>query len=137
MPQTPISPWPTAAEFKGRFPIFAAVTKEVVDAVMLEAGQSVDQSWIEGDRKNALFYLTAHLLVREGHLAASAAGAGTVVTRGPVTSVRVGDVSTTYANGSAETGGVTGTGGDSLLATEYGKRYVSLRRRSFPAIAVV
>jgi hypothetical protein len=132
-----ITPVPTAAQFKARFPIFANVTKEVIDAVIVEAMGSVDQSWIEPDQVVALFYLVAHLLVREGHLAASVGAQGAVITRGPVTSVRVGDVSTTYATASSESGGSLGTGSDWLLSTEYGRRFWALRQRSFPAVLVV
>lgn len=129
---------PTAAAFKERFPIFGKLTKEHIDGILIEALAYVDETWVEPDRDPALMYMAAHLLVREGALAAGQAGVVNTLTRGPVTSVRVGDVSTTYGGEAAGGSGSGGAGGEAwLLSTEYGKRFARLRRRSFPAVFVV
>lgn len=128
---------PSAAKFKERFPLFDKLAKERIDDALAEAGGFVDESWIEGDQQNALLYMAAHLLLASGALAAGVSGTVNAVTRGPVTSVRVGDVSTTYAGG-ASSGSVGAEGGTEwLMSTEYGKRFLRIRRRSFPAVYVV
>lgn len=128
---------PTAAKFKERFPMFEKLSKEHIDDVLLEAGGYVDETWIEGDQQSALLYMAAHLLLSSGALSAGVAGAVKTVTRGPVTSVRVGDVSTTYASGGSSSGGAAVGSNDWLMLTEFGKRFLRLRRRSFPAVYVI
>lgn len=128
---------PAATKFKERFPLFEKLSKERIDDALAEAGGYVDETWIEGDQQNALLYMAAHLLLSSGALAAGVTGAVNTVTRGPVTSVRVGDVATTYAAGGASSGGVVAGSNDWLMLTEYGKRFLRIRRRSFPAVYVV
>lgn len=127
---------PTATSFKARFPGFSSVSDAIVSAVLSEAIPQVGETWIERDRVPAILYLTAHMLIMEGQPAASAAEAIKTVTRGPVKRVKVGDVETEF------TGGATGSGGGSgitanLSASEYGRRYLELLRRNFPAVVAV
>lgn len=127
---------PTAASFKARFPGFTSVSDATVDAVLAEAILQVGESWLERDRVPAVLYLTAHMLIMEGQPAASASEAMKNVTRGAVKRVKVGDVETEFAGGSGSSSGGSGIVA-SLSATEYGRRYLELLRRNFPAIAVV
>ena len=130
----PYSP-PSVSDFTTRFPAFASVAAPTLEAVLAEAIAQVGDSWIEGDRRAAQLYLTAHLLVMEGQPAASAGAALQVLTQGQVKRFKVGDVETEFA-GAAGSGG---SGGyvSAYDSTEYGRRYLVLLRRSFPPVWVV
>lgn len=127
---------PTAASFKQRFPGFASVSDAIVQSVLAEAIPQVGETWIERDRVPAILYLTAHMLIMEGQPAASAADAMNTVTRGPVKRVKVGDVETEFTGGSSGAGGGSGIAA-SLSSSEYGRRYLELMRRNFPAVVAV
>jgi hypothetical protein len=120
---------PTAAALKARYPEFDGVGNTLVDAVIADAAAYVDDTWREGDRSPAILALAAHMLASEGN----GTGGGSAVS-GPVTSVKVGDVSTTFAGHSAS-GGMSDLSG--FAATAYGLAFLRLRRRNFPAVAVV
>lgn len=120
---------PTAAELQARYPEFAAVGTALVEAVIADAAAYVDDTWREGDRSPAILALAAHMLASEGQ----GTGGGSAVS-GPVTSVQVGDVSTTFG-GAGTSGGMSDLSG--LGATAYGVAFLRLRRRNFPAVAVV
>lgn len=113
---------PTPAQFKIRFPAFAAVADATVQALLTEAARNVDESWFEKDYQPAIMYLAAHYLKLEGVL-----GDDVNVT-GPITSERLGDASVTYAN--AQTGVMMTQYGTTL----YGRRYYELLRVNQPAV---
>lgn len=126
---------PTAAQFKAKFPTFAAVGDPTIDLAIQEASASVDQSWIEADYQPAILYLAAHILTIDGALAATAelGDAAGVVHSGLVSKMKVGDVDVTLAGGgSAGAGAATG-----LRSTGYGLRYLELLRRNQPTVALV
>jgi hypothetical protein len=122
---------PTPAQFKARFPEFEAVADAVIAFALEEAGISVDDSWIERDYVIAIYYLTAHILASSGKLSGDAAGAAV---QGPVTSESLGDASVSYADKSKVVG-AEGLAAE-LASTTYGQRYLGLRRRNFPPVAV-
>lgn len=131
---------PTAAEIKTRFPEFAAVDDALISLAIAETASFVDTSWIEADYKPAKMHLAAHLLFIGGALNADVEG-GAVPnsTTGEVQSVKVGDVSVNFASGTSSSS-VGGTLGSDLLAlgsTTYGLWFLALRKRNFPAVAVV
>lgn len=115
---------PNAADFKARFPEFAAVPDPQITAVLGEVTTSyVDDSWREADYAPAIMYYTAHLLAQQGVLApAGLPGPNTV---GPVTSFRLGDASVGYGS---RAGAGSGSSGSSLDATFYGQEYQRLLR---------
>jgi hypothetical protein len=129
---------PSVAVFRARYPEFAAVPDATVEAVLTDAIAEVGTLWIEDDRKPAQLALTAHWLVGQGVLGGIvAAGGGAVQTAGPVASVKVGDVETTFAKASGgSSGGSSGSLSD-YLTTSYGQRFLALLRRSFPPVAIV
>lgn len=125
---------PTVEEFKTRFPEFATVANETVQAVLDEAVGDVGPSWIERDRTPGVLHLAAHLLAVSGSGGLGAGGGGAAVT-GAIKRRTVGDTTTEFTgiSGGASTGGQL----DYYRSTSYGVRYLSLMRRNFPAVAVV
>lgn len=127
---------PTAATLKVRYPEFAAVPDATVTMILDEAIRDVGPSWIEDDRAAAQMALAAHWLATQGGAGGTVtAGSTSFQTAGPVSRVKVGDVETTFGTGGSS-GGSSGSAGD-YRSTSYGQRFLQLRRRSFPAIAVV
>lgn len=125
---------PTAAEIKTRFPIFADVSDPLIEAMIVEANRHVDRSWLEGDYKTAIQYLTAHMLLSEG-LVTTGVTAGSFVPGGFIKSESLGDASRTYANIGEGSGS---SGSDAELATTvYGRRFMALRRANHPPIVTV
>ena len=121
---------PTASSIKARFPEFASLADARIEALIAEGASYVSESWIETDYTIAYNYVVAHLLLREGALDAS----GSVVSQsGPVQSESLGDASVTYA-------GVRSNGlGDDMMfsTTEYGRRYLSLKKKNFGTGAMI
>lgn len=125
---------PTVEEFKIRFPEFATVADETVQAVLDEAVGDVGPSWIERDRTPGVLHLAAHLLAVSGSGGLGAGGGGAAVT-GAIKRRTVGDTTTEFTgiSGGSSTGGQL----DYYRSTSYGVRYLSIMRRNFPAVAVV
>ena len=117
---------PTLTDLRARFPELASVSDTVLGLILEEAIGEVGPSWIERDRVNATLYLAAHLAVSTG-----ATTKGSASTNGAMKRRKVGDVEVEYA-GMGASGGAGGFG-----STAYGLRYLTLLRRSFPAVAVV
>ena len=122
MPYTP----PTAAEFVARFPAFSGVETDVVDTALTEAASHADDTWLlEADFRLARMLMAAHVLSTDGHgtsIEAELARAGqfTLYRSGSLTLERRGEAAAGW-----------------LDQTSYGRRYLALRRRSVPAVAVV
>lgn len=108
---------PTPAEFKARHTAFAALSDPVIQAILTEANRSVDTTWTEGDYKNAIMYLAAHILTTEGALDSTVIGKP-----GLISSESLGDASTSYAV--AKSSRYEGE----LGSTIYGRRYLDLMR---------
>lgn len=127
---------PVAADLKGRFPEFNAVNDVLIGLILEEAAPQVGETWLERDRKPATLYLAAHLLTMEGEPGRTVNGAaGATAGTGPIRRFKVGDVETEFAGSGASSG--SGSGAPSYAATEYGRRFLDLLRRNFPAVAVV
>lgn len=114
----------TNADVIARFPEFTDTDTDLIDLAIAEAGRNVDDTWIEDDRDNALKFLTAHILAIGGH-----GGSGLSGARGVVTSERLGDAATTYADTSDDASG--------YLSTSYGREFARLRQLSHPPIMTV
>jgi hypothetical protein len=124
---------PTAADLKARYPEFDAVSDDLVTLVITEAAGTVSTSWLERDYAPAIMLLTAHMLITEGAVErANPNGNGTssMTTTGAVKSYRVGEVQVSYA-GTSEGAGAASGDLSGLSATEYGKRFLALRRANF------
>ena len=123
---------PDAAAIKARFPEFDDVLDARIDFVIEEAMRFVDETWFEADYAPALRFLTAHMLVQEGALAASGGPSATV---GPLTSQTLGDASESYG---AKSSVVDLKGLDAELAlTAYGQRFLELRNSNVPGVKIV
>jgi hypothetical protein len=113
-----------------------------VDLVLGEVVSAVGDGWIERDQSLAIKLLAAHTLSMEGEPERSKAieaGRGVANAQsGSVSSMKVGDVSVTYAGRSS---GNTGVGMGAISAeyqkTTYGQRYYELMRKNFPAVRAV
>lgn len=53
---------PTAAEFKARFPEFASQDDTYLDVILAEAMSLVGEDWSAADQKNAMLYVSAHMI---------------------------------------------------------------------------
>ena len=103
----------TVEDFFTRFPQFEDRDEDQLEALIAEASRGVDDRWDAADAVAAVLYLTAHLLVSEDSADSL-----------PIISESLGPMSTTYARPTED--------GSGLESTEYGRRYVRLRRKSFP-----
>ncbi len=129
---------PTADDIRERFAEFAtAPSDEIIEQLISEASRYVDTTWLEGDYKTAIMYLTAHMLITEG----ANSNRFRAATPGPLTVERIGDAMRVY--GSRRSGGAGDSGGggtmaDSELATTvYGVRYLNLRRSNHPGPVII
>lgn len=124
---------PTAGTFKARYPEFAPVSDDLVTLVLQEAIAQVGDTWVEKDRARAQMLLAAHTLTMEGEPGRTTTGQGSAGT-GPIKRDKVGDVETEFAMPSASNGS---SGLSGYMLTSYGKDFLDLMRRNFPAVAVV
>jgi len=106
----------TSDDVTERFPALAGREAEI-DNVLPEAKRSVSADWDPDDAIDAVKYLAAHMLITED----SADELTTV-------SESLGPISTGYKTAPED--------GSGMEMTEYGRRYVRLRRRNFPGIVV-
>ena len=91
----------------------------MVQSALDEAARSVDTSWREADYADAILYLSAHWLTAEG----SADQAGVIK------SESFGPISVSYGSRS--------TSDEALASTQYGERFLELRRGNFGAPVLV
>ena len=124
---------PTLADFRARFPEFAAVGDGVVTEVLTEALIEVDTTWIASDYPFAILYLTAHLLVMSGVFSDDQAS---FLSNGPVISRKAGGSQEIYASSKASSAMFSSSGTD-YWRTSYGRRFQQLLRRSSPGVLVV
>ena len=101
-----------------RFPQFDGKDDQI-EFLIPEAARLVADTWNEDDQRSALLYLVAHLLVSEDSADAY-----------PVTSESLGPISVSYAVPSNATL-------DPFRNTEFGRRYLDIRRRQIGASVVV
>lgn len=101
---------PTVDEFVTMFPEFGSIDEEVIAAAIVAANRSVDNSWTEGDFKNAILFLTAHNL----QVAIDGIGGG----GGEISSESLGQISVSYSKTSQQQ--------DVFSSTAYGSRYLEL-----------
>jgi hypothetical protein len=123
---------PTYAEFVARFPIFGDKDQSYIEAMIVEANRSVDQSWTDGDYKTAIMYLAAHLIATDNMEAGSSVvfGPGS----GAVASESFGGMSISYE----KTPGADDSAAKSQWgSTEYGRRFYRLLKLNKSSITVV
>lgn len=114
---------PTAAAFKARFPDFAAVSDDLVNAGLDEAARRVDTTWSEGDFAMARMLYCAHVLALDGH------GASREVQTMGFRRIKVGPLDLERVASATEAGGIT--------STSYGRRFNDLARINFPGGTVI
>lgn len=112
---------PTPAEFKIAKPQFAAVNNETVQMYLDMASRVVDESWTEGDYKNAIIAFACHLMTLEG-LGTDAYSQGFKTGQAEYESIKSGQVTLTKFRAKSE-----GTGYFAWLqTTPCGKYYAML-----------
>jgi hypothetical protein len=109
---------PTPAELKSRYPAFANVDDAVVQSALDEAARQVDESWTEGDFATAQMLYACHVMTMNGVLS----GAGGIQLAS-FRSIRSGALT-------LERGTVNGDDGSWLSGSEYGRRFLTLRRQN-------
>lgn len=132
-----MTPNPTPAEFKARYPEFTGVTDALVSAIIAEVSPMVDDGWVAHDQKPAVMALAAHTLSREGYPdRLDPNGDGFDGSMGPILSRKVGDVSVTW--GRADGGAAASSGSRyNYQSTVYGQTFLRLMRLNVPAVALV
>lgn len=134
---------PTLADFRARYPEFTLVPDGLAAGVLMEAVLFVDETWRDSDRAPAVLALAAHLLAREGEPGRSStlAAGGSLATApgslGAVTGMSVGDVSVSYSDASSTSSSAEGDSAADYSTTAYGRLFLRLRARNFPAVMVV
>ncbi|KAA0970814.1 DUF4054 domain-containing protein [Aureimonas fodinaquatilis] len=131
---------PTYEQFLTRYPRFATVCQDQIDAVMEEAvgviGQPDHTRWVERDYQPAIMLLTAHLLTVEGMLPGNPGAVGGEYA-GPITREKVGEVETTYGGAGAGSSGSDLYDPWGYSSTVYGRRFLLLMRANFAGPLVV
>ena len=134
---------PALADFRARYPEFTPVLDGLAAGVLMEAGLFVDETWRDSDRAPAVLALAAHLLAREGEPGRSStlAAGGSLATApgslGAVTGMSVGDVSVSYSDAASASSSGEGASSSDYSTTAYGRLFLRLRARNFPAVMVV
>ena len=132
-----------AQRFKGRFPEFSEVPDITVDLALIEANNEVGENWLERDRKLGQNLLAAHRLSMENEPERSRTlvSGGNINNgqTGTISSMRVGDVSLSYAGRNTISAAKSGLGALACeyQKTSYGQRYYELLCKNLPALRAI
>ena len=121
---------PTAADLKARYPAFAAVADATVNAMIVEANRSVDETWTEGDYTLAIMTLAAHIMAMEG-LGTDPDSQNNTGQMSNFQLIRSGQLTLQRKSQT-----VTGTV-DWYSQTRFGTRYLELLARNKPAVQTI
>lgn len=117
----------TAAEFKIRFPEFAAESDAKVNLFIADSEVIINEVYWDTKYNLGLYYLTAHYFVL-----ANKTEAGSVASIGAVASRAVDGVSISFSTA------IPGNESDAYYAsTSYGQRYLTLRRTLGVPVCVI
>jgi hypothetical protein len=120
---------PTAAEFKERFPAFAAVPDAAINQAFSEATAYEDETWPDQQTyANGLMLLAAHFLTQQG------LGTGVdaiAAANGMSTFQRAKSGTFEFDRGAKTTGSGSDPFKDDLMSTAYGRRWLALAKRLF------
>ena len=123
---------PTAAEFKARLPAFATVDDGVVEEAISEAGNAVDESWIdESEFVQGIRLHAAHTLTLDGH----GSGADAKMARAGASGFKTMKSGTLTLEQFGKPNGADD--GDTLSTTFYGRRFLERVALNCPGVAVV
>jgi hypothetical protein len=114
---------PTADEFIERFPTFDG-RDDLIEAMIAECvlGE-VNENWLTKDQKRAIMYWVAHSITMEDNASDNS---------GQVRMEKTGDIMIQY-----DTGVQSGMTPSNYNQTEYGRRFIELRKRNFPSVVVI
>ena len=116
---------PTPADLIARFPAFADVATSSLQAALTEAATRVDNTWTPSDYPLGVMLYAAHVLTLDG------LGSGAEAVLGAAGAFGF----KSFAAGSL-TLGRTGTPGDIVSETTYGRRFLALLKVNQPAVLV-
>lgn len=112
---------PTAEDLQDRFPAFAAVSDEAIEAALAEAARMVDDSWLsQADFTLGRLLYAAHSLTLQG------LGSSSEAQFAGFSSLTIGSLSLTRASYAGEL--PTGT----LMTTSFGRQFSELVRQNKP-----
>lgn len=124
---------PTISDFKARWaPKFDTVSDVTIQSALDEAALQIDDTWI--DQANftlGRMLLAAHILTLDGHGTGAEAEVAAAGASG-FKRMKSGQLELERFS-SADAGG----DGSVLGSTSYGRRFLELLRRNFPAVAIV
>lgn len=126
-----MTPNPTAADLKARYPEFTGVSDATVTIIIGEVSPMVDSGWVSHDQAPGVLALAAHVLFTEGQLTRPSGGSIDPTGR-VVMSRKVGDVAVTYGRND---GGGSKT--SEYATSVYGRHFLRLLRLNAPAAAAV
>lgn len=116
---------PTPADLITRFPAFADVATETLQAALSEAATRVDSTWTAGDAPLGAMLYAAHVLTLDGFGTGAEAALGAAGAFG-FQSLAAGSLSLARR----------GAPGTVLTETTYGRRFLALLKVNQPAVLV-
>lgn len=119
---------PTVDEFVERFSQFEG-QEDKIELILPEARRYVSDRWIEEDTKMAIMYMTAHLLVTETAAEENSVSGGPVAAE----SFSIAGISESVSYAASAISGQLAE----FQSTEYGRRYVTLFKRSFTGHGII
>lgn len=114
-----------AESFKTRFPAFAAVDDDVIEAALVRARRIVDSTWLADDRQEAEQLAVAHDLTMDG------LGATREAQLQGFRRLKLGSLEL-----ERETGGGSASSSTYNLTT-YGKRFLTILKRNVPGVVAL
>jgi len=126
---------PTLAQFRTRFPAFAAKSDALIEMMLVEAAGRVDATWREADYQPAIMYLAAHLIATDASQTGEDIDDGSGTGDGDIDAESFSGMSISYKSAS-KTSAVSRLESD-YDSTIYGRRFYHLLRVNFPPIVAI
>lgn len=129
---------PSVEDFVARYPEFLEQDYDRLSSLLAVAVSNVSSSWIEKDRLEAIFALTAHYAYKAAQQTqdfTSTLTGGAVA--GPIVRESLGPASVMYQKESDSLGASGSSTPVNVTESPYWSYYESLTKRSFPAVAII
>jgi len=124
---------PTSDQFFARFPIFEDADADTITAIIAEAANSVDNTWIETDYQPAIMYLAAHLFATDNTTAGDEPEIGDLGSN-MIASESFGGMSVSYRQGGSSSAIASS---DMFGTTVYGRRFLQMAIRNKPGVVAI
>lgn len=116
-------PNPLLAEFRIRYPAFAAVADETVQYWLTDSERMITSDWFEADQAPAMCALAAHNLAMSGY-GTTGGAVGNLAEMG-VTSFKSASMSVNFSDGV-----IAASAGGGYASTKYGTEFMTYLRRN-------